>query len=252
MTAVAPSSRAVVERRIAPRNGLDYFPTPPWATRALVEHLTSRGELLPKATIWEPAAGGGHMAEVLRETHQVEASDVHDYGVGYAVGSFISKPPGVPFYDPIASPWRGGPDWIITNPPFSAIPDFIERAVELANVGVAFLTRTTFLEGGDRWRRLFNNPTHRPSRVLQFAGRVPMQEGRWNPEGRTATSYAWIIWLRQRDLLFHSEFAWIDPDARKRLTRPDDALRFEGPVSLEAQKRAAAVASPGLVEEGPF
>lgn len=228
---MAPLSRAVVERRIAPRDGLDYFPTPPWATRALVEHLTRRGELLPAATIWEPAAGGGHMAEVLRETNPVSASDIFDYGVGYSVGSFISWPIGVPWQDPMAPPWPDGPDWIISNPPFRAAPEFIERAVALANVGVAFLTRTTFLEGGDRFHRLFSGDALRPSRVLQFAGRVPMQAGRWNPAGKTATSYAWIIWLRQRELLFHSEFAWIDPDARKRLTRPDDVERFAGEVA---------------------
>lgn len=228
---IAPLSRAVVERRIAPRDGLDYFPTPPWATRALVEHLTRRGELLPAATIWEPAAGGGHMAEVLREKNHVYASDIFNYGVGYAVGSFISWPVGVPWQDPMASPWPDGPDWIISNPPFRAAPEFIERAVSLANVGVAFLTRTTFLEGGDRYKRLFSNDSLRPSRVLQFAGRVPMQEGRWNPTGKTATSYAWIIWLRQRELLFHSEFAWIDPGARQRLTLPDDVERFAGEVA---------------------
>lgn len=254
MTA-APLSRAVVERRIAPRSGLDYFPTPPWATRALVEHLTARGELVPAQTIWEPAAGGGHMAEVLRETNAVFPSDIHDYGVGYAVGSFISLPPGAPFFEtrpPLPSPWCDGPDWIVSNPPFSAMAEFIERAVDLANVGVAFLTRTTFLEGGDRYHRLFSVDRCRPSRVLQFAGRVPMQEGRWNPAGKTATSYAWIIWLRQRDLLFHSEFAWIDPGARARLTRLDDGLRFAGEVAPCALHRAIRKHGPHGVIEGPF
>lgn len=137
----------------------------------------------------------------------------------------------MPFTDPMPSPWLDGADWIISNPPFSAMAEFIERAVDLANVGVAFLARTTFLETEHRYHRLFNNDRCRPSRVVQFAARVPMHEGQWKPKGKTATSYAWIIWLRQRELLFHSEFAWIDPGARKRLTRPDDVERFAGEVA---------------------
>jgi hypothetical protein len=47
-------------------------------------------------SVWEPAAGEGHMAEVLMEYfQQVRASDVFDYGCGYEVGSFVGRGPDV-------------------------------------------------------------------------------------------------------------------------------------------------------------
>ena len=61
----------------------EFFPTPPWATRALVErvlrHLRREGQCQFQ-NAWEPACGEGHMAEVLREYFlHVEASDAYEY-----------------------------------------------------------------------------------------------------------------------------------------------------------------------------
>ena len=45
---------------------------------------------------WEPAAGEGHMAEVLKEyLAWVRASDVFDYGCGDELGSFVGCGPDV-------------------------------------------------------------------------------------------------------------------------------------------------------------
>lgn len=232
---IAPASRAVVERRHSALDGLDYFPTPPWATRALVEALA--GSLSAHHTVWEPAAGGGHMAEVLRETNEVFASDVHDYGVGYDVGSFVGVGP-----DVARAPWRAGPDWVVTNPPFNLAVEFVERALAVARIGVAVLVRTAFLEGGARWEQLFRHSATRPRFVFQFTGRVPMCAGRWDPEAKTATAYAWVVWLapelRAADAVGRTDFEWIDPGARRRLWRADDAARFAGAVAPCAATRA--------------
>lgn len=250
----APTSRAVVERRHTSLASLDYFPTPPWATRALVEKLS--GTLAGPHTVWEPAAGGGHMAEVLRETNEVFASDVHDYGIGHAVGSFVGA--GV---DVARSPWGRPADWIITNPPFKLAAEFVSRAVHEARVGCAMLVRTSFLEGVDRHRKLYAGSVLRPRWVFQFAGRVPMTEGRWDPEAKTATAYAWMVWLSPwfggpRDCA-RTELDWIDPNARKRLTRPDDAARFAGavaPCAIERAELYGGAVNPGraAIIEGPF
>lgn len=79
--------------RIEPPDALDYFPTPPFATRALCECVLGIDRARPlSSSVWEPAAGGSHMAEVLKEYFTtVHASDVHDYGCGYEVGSFIGQ-----------------------------------------------------------------------------------------------------------------------------------------------------------------
>ena len=162
----------------------------------------------------------------------VFASDVHDFGVG-KVGSFVGAGP-----DVIESPdetGHGRPDWIITNPPFALAAEFVEHALDIALVGVAMLVRTTWLEGVDRWERLFRDTP--PAIVAAFVERVPMTVGRWDPDAYTATAYAWVVW--RREVLIGDELRgcgrwdasgtrliWIPPGCRQRLTRPDDISRF--------------------------
>lgn len=78
-TASKLKSTAVMQRRRHSAPGeLDFFPTPAWATRAILEALGGRGRF-HSSVCWEPACGGGHMAEPLREAFGgVVASDVHD------------------------------------------------------------------------------------------------------------------------------------------------------------------------------
>jgi hypothetical protein len=76
-------SNAVMATRIEPSDGLDDFPTPPWATRALIEHVIQGGPDLRSQICLEPACGAGHMAKVLAEYFgDVRASDIHPYGLG--------------------------------------------------------------------------------------------------------------------------------------------------------------------------
>lgn len=208
---------------------LSYFPTPPWATRALLEHV------IPDAsgTAWEPACGSGHMAKVLRERFgAVHSSDVHDYGGEQLmkVGSFVGAG-----LDVVASP-SSGVDWIITNPPFPHALEFVERGLREAREGVAVLVRMAWLEGGDRYERLFRDTP--PAIVAPFVERVPMQVGSWDPDGTTMTAYAWFVWKRhpvaRYDDPHDSKWAadtrmfWIPPGCRDRLTKPDDVARFAG------------------------
>lgn len=214
--ALPQGGRAVMSQRIDPRDSLDFFPTPPWATRALLDCVIRDA----CGIAWEPAAGAGHMAEVLRERFEVvHASDVFDYGRGYAVGSFVGAGP-----DRAAPPQRA--DWIVTNPPFNLALEFAERAIEDARRGVALLVRSTWAEGGARYARLFRDRP--PAIVAQFAERVPMVKGRWDPKASTATGYAWFVWDRAASLAGPTAFFWIPPGCRQRLTRPDDVARFAG------------------------
>ena len=205
-------------RRGEPRDSLDFFPTPPWATRALCEHvLPVVGDVtaLTSLRAWEPAAGEGHMAEVLRGYFgEVIASDVHDYGRGYAVGSFVGAGP-----DRMQAP--GVVDWIITNPPFNLSIDFARRAITEARCGCALLVRTAWLESGERWQLFSETP---PTHVAVFMGRVAMVRGRWDPGASSATSYSWVIWRHPAGA--GTQLLFIPPDARQRLTRRDDPARF--------------------------
>jgi hypothetical protein len=201
------TSHAVMAQRHEAHDSLDFFPTPPWATRALCELLageTERG--LSDLSVWEPACGEGHMARPLAEYFgSVFASDVHNHGYGDVVDFLF--------------PNGRRAHFIVTNPPFRLAQQFVETAWNRCDFGAAMLVRTAFLESIGRYRDLFNkNP---PRIVAQFSERVPMFKGRVDRTGSTATAYCWIIWHRFPRHHMHTEFRWIPP-CRERLERPGD------------------------------
>lgn len=143
------------------------------------------------------------MARALSEYFgSVYASDVHPYGYG-KVADFL-----MPGSEEIGA--RSSPDWIITNPPFRLGMDFVERARDIATKGVAMLVRTAFLEGVERYGRLYKNKP--PTIIAQFTERVPMFKGRVDRVGSTATAYCWLVWRRNKRT---SEFRWIPPCRRQ-------------------------------------
>jgi len=180
------------------KEGADYYPTPPWATRALME------DVLPdvRGPIWEPACGGGHMAETLREYGPVYATDLHDYGYGEQEDFLASK---------------RNSDWIITNPPFTLALEFALHARERANLGFALLARLQLLEGKARYEKLFSR--HAIS-CYPFVERIGFQPGKWDPSNdRGVTAFAWFVWRVDAKT---SKLGWIPPGCRDRYTREDD------------------------------
>ena len=80
---VQNTSHAVMAQRTEAADSPDDFPTPPWATRALIEHVLEDKKGLAKMTCLEPACGAGHMAKVLEEYfREVKAADAYPYGYG--------------------------------------------------------------------------------------------------------------------------------------------------------------------------
>lgn len=199
-------STAVMQRRVEAHDSLDDFPTPPWATRALCEWLENiEGYDLGAMSVREPAANRGYMARPLSEYFRsVDASDIHDYGAGYPVQDYL-------FPVPLSQV-----DWTITNPPFRLAEQFIHRAMQTSDEGVAVIVRSAFLEGIGRYERLFrDNP---PSLTLQFAERVPMVKGRYDQTAASATAYSWLVWMMGKS---NPRMAWVPP-CRKRLERAED------------------------------
>ena len=205
------TSSAVMAQRIEPTDSLDFFPTPPWATRALMEHVL-RKQWMQEETCWEPAAGLGHMSDTLAEYFQtVRASDIHDHGRGFAVRDFLDA--GSLFEQPTESC-----DWVITNPPFNLASEFVERALAIAKVGVAVLVRTSWAESIDRYENLFrSNP---PDIWAVFTERVPMVKGRVDEAASSATSYSWVVWKNMGGF-GDTRMVWIPP-CRKQLECPSD------------------------------
>jgi 2-polyprenyl-3-methyl-5-hydroxy-6-metoxy-1,4-benzoquinol methylase len=76
-------SHVVMAQRFETRDSLDDFPSPPWATRALLEHIIQPTHATHQLSCLEPACGRGHMARTLAEHFaSVTASDIHPYGCG--------------------------------------------------------------------------------------------------------------------------------------------------------------------------
>lgn len=217
--------------RVHPAGDLDYSPTPPWATRALVERVlrhAGREGHCKFQSVWEPACGEGHMAEVLREYFRsVFATDIDERN-GYpdAINDFLANDGRGP----------GAYDWIITNPPFEErVIKFMDRALDLAGTGVAMFVQLRYLEGIGRYERIYRDRP--PSIVAPFVERVPLLMGRYDPEASTTTAFMWLVWLK--GAAPQAPF-WIPPGSAKALTKPDDAVRFtQHPV----QKRNEAPAS---------
>ena len=67
MALTAKGFTAVMAQRREPPDALDYFPTPPWATRALFRHVLPVLGVEAIGRVWEPACGEGHMAAVIAE-----------------------------------------------------------------------------------------------------------------------------------------------------------------------------------------
>lgn len=207
--AMQNTSHAVMAQRVEAKDSLDNFPTPPWATRALLEHVIEQGnkEFVKSMTCLEPACGAGHMANTLSEYFgTVTASDIYQYGYG-TVGNFLED-----HYQDNSC------DWVITNPPFRLAEDFILKSLRVARRGVAMLVRTVFIESVGRYDRLFI--INEPTKFAQFTERVPMVKGRLDKKASTATGYAWIVWEKHNPEA-HCRLVWIPP-CRKQLEREED------------------------------
>lgn len=209
-------SAAVMQQRSEPHSSLDDFPTPPWATRALLAYVFGRQQPL-HLTCREPAANRGHMVRPLAEWFgRVEASDIFDYGAGFPQCDYLFGPDPEPV------------DWTITNPPFRLAEQFIERARRTSRGGVAMIVRSAFLEGSGRYSRLF--ALRPPHLVLQFTERVLMLKGRLVADGAvcpklgrkvtSATAYSWLVW-DMTNVKRETRLDWIGP-SRKRLERAGD------------------------------
>jgi hypothetical protein len=208
------TSNAVMQRRREPKDSLDDFPTPPWATRAVMEHiLEPEFGLMRPMTCWEPACNRGYMARPLAEYFgRVHTSDIEDYG-------WEGMDRETDFLFPGSETVLGDVDWIITNPPFRLAEQFIHRALTIAREGVAIIQRNAFAEGDDRYKTIFQ--PRRPAIIAQHVERVPMQKGTCYDTSETATAYSWFIWTREPSPF--TRFEWI-PKCRRQFERPGDYM----------------------------
>lgn len=251
MSRVHNRSQAVMAQRVEAHDSLDDFPTPAWATRALIEHILAPRMDVSAAHVWEPACNRGFMAAALEEYFaEVLATDIKDYsadpapcpnwraGRADAIGDFLM--PGQLDHLARVGGFAGaiadyeGPRWIVTNPPFRLAAEFIARSRALVVDGLALFVRGAFLEGEDRWRAIYSK---RPPAIhVVFAERVVLLRGRCvarnaidpgsarpGTKASSATAYSWLVfndeWLDAQGGRTVTE--WIPP-CSSALTRPGD------------------------------
>lgn len=180
-------------KRFADLDGPDFFPTPAWATFALIDNERFEGE------IWEPACGDGSMARVLERTGcPIIATDLYDRGYGE---------PGHDFLKPSRTT-----DNIVTNPPYNSAEGFVQSGVTHARRKFALLLRLAFLEGANRQRTIFARCP--PSRVWVFSERITFYPAGAVQKGTGTTAYAWFVWDKSTPR--RTELKWFPPGYKAR------------------------------------
>ena len=183
-------------KRFADLDGPDFFPTPPWATFALIENEAFKGD------IWESACGNGAMSNVLSQTgQQVISSDLFDRGFGDVGEDFLR-------------PRRRAPN-IVTNPPYNAAEGFVQSGLSQSSMKFALLLRLAFLEGANRANTIFAKSP--PSRVWVFSERITFYPAGAVQKGSGTTAYAWFVW--DKDASGSTELKWFKPGYKARYAK---------------------------------
>jgi hypothetical protein len=169
------------------RSPADYYATPQWCVRRLLEVLS-----LPGGAWLEPAAGDGAIVRAvdrsdvhwdLWEIRESERSALKNAapGANIATGDFLEAAAAAKLN-------RKRYMVAITNPPFRLAQEFIEASLACAD-NVVMLLRLNFLASKSRWEFMSSNTPdvyvlpNRPS----FTGR-----------GTDSIEYAWFVWEKER------------------------------------------------------
>jgi len=180
-------------KRFADLDGPDFFPTPAWATHALIDNEAFAGD------IWESACGNGAMSDVLEQTGRtIISSDLYDRGYGEVGLDFLA-------------PTRRAAN-IVTNPPYNAAEGFVQSGLKSADRKFALLLRLAFLEGANRQRTIFTDAP--PSRVWVFSERITFYPAGAVQQGSGTTAYAWFVW--DKDAAGGTELKWFEPGYKTR------------------------------------
>lgn len=189
----------VTSRDYSKRNENEYYPTPAIATLSLLKNT-----YIPQ-TVWEPAAGRGHISkELQRSGRTVYSSDLFEYNDPF-VAIDVDK-------DFLTCELPEA-EALITNPPFkSNLPEKLLRRVlptQKYEV-VALFCRLTFMESARRFKLFEEFP---PTKVLAFSERVNCNEKYFDKNHGLGgmVAYAWFVWDREWSFHKGTQLEWIKP-----------------------------------------
>jgi hypothetical protein len=153
------------------RRALDFYPTPPEVTIALMDFLK-----LEKMTIWEPACGNNAMVDVLKSYgHDVIATDIQ---TGHDFFNTNRKA-----------------NAIITNPPFDCSQRFIEKAISDAPI-VAMVLKSQYWHAKSRADLYAKFP---PAWILPLTWRPDFLYQERKPGQKSAAptmEVNWTVWIK--------------------------------------------------------
>lgn len=168
----------------------DFYATEPKAAELLLDVVPELNN------IWECACGEGHLAKVFDNSEKLgKATDLIDRGYGTIEDFLLCK-----------EPYNDGD--IVTNPPYKYAKEFVEKALELVDVGryVCMFLKVLFLESRSRKELFIKFP---PKVIYVSSSRINCaKNGDFNTYTSSAIAYAWYIW--QKGYSGESVVKWIN------------------------------------------
>lgn len=190
-------------RRIVDSDGEDFYPTPTWATEALLANESFTG------FTWEPACGNGAISEILKKHElKVFSSDLFDRGYGdVREVDFLTQTAGCNASN------------IITNPPYNLAEEFVHHGLKMVDSKLALLLRLSFLESATRFNSIFSIKP--PTRVWVFSERITFYPNGIQTAGTGTLAYGWFVWDKT-STKNKTELKWIAPGFKpKNEARPN-------------------------------
>ena len=190
------------------REALDYYSTP---TEEVTNILNTLNINFIGKTILEPAAGGGHMLQGIKNyladninNATIIATDIQDRGCN-------DIETGVEF-DFLSDeyPYKDNIDYIIMNPPYSIIEPFVMRSLGIANKGILMLGRLQFLEGEKRFENILAE--YPPTDIYVYVDRIAcFRNGDISQKMSSAQAYAWFYWDIEKinTTIYNSKIHWL-------------------------------------------
>lgn len=163
------------------RHNYDFYATPPSA----IDDLFAQEEF--DHDIWEPACGQGHLSKRMEELgKKVLSTDLIDRGYGDTGVDFLGD-----YLINRGSYFEGD---IITNPPYKIALEFLNKALQVVEVGskIAFFLKIQFLEGQKRGEFFKRFP---PKVIYVYSRRISCaMNGDFEKYNAAAMCHAWFVW----------------------------------------------------------
>lgn len=177
----------------------DFYATDPKTLEIFLNKLQEDGINLHK-NIWECACGQGHLSKILEaKGYKVWSTDLIDRGYGEGGVDFLTCLPG--------GTWIGD---IITNPPYKYAKQFVEKALEITQIGkyTIMLLKIQFLEGKERYHLFKKYP---PKYIYVNSSRQKcVINGDFKNSGTSAMCYCWYVW--EKGFYGEPKIRWIKGD----------------------------------------